>query len=130
MTPGVIHNGESLFFGHCISNYIAGLLMVSVFVNSIKNNYGKSVINLVLFIRICDQRVKITSNCMVNSFMEPQTISAFRKITNSTFVVVNCRYESLHCHDRFVMKQITNHEICKPAINHPADRRRSFHCTS
>lgn len=47
---------------------------------------------------------------MINSFEQPQAILAFRKITTSWYIVANTRYESLPCRDRFVMKQITNHE--------------------
>src|SRR5262245_22362496 len=67
--------------------------------------YGKSVSTLGLFIGFRDPFVKTALISMRNSDVESQEISAFRKITNSLFVVRNCRYESLRCDDRFVMKQ-------------------------
>jgi len=63
---------------------------------------------LILFIGFCALPVKITLTSIGNSFVESQAISAFRKITNSLFAIGNCRYESLRCDDRFVMKQ--NHK--------------------
>ena len=100
-----------------------------------ENNYGKPVNALSLFIKFCDVTVKIALTCTVNSFAKLYQISAFRKIANSLPAVVICRYESLHCDDRFVMKQNHNHEsdqincfCCRLFYQHnnKCSKRRSF----
>jgi len=106
----MIHSLESFFVLNrlrCPPQLITGIFDIR---HQSKINYGKSVNPRSLFIGFCDLPVKITLICMVNSFVELQQVSAFRKIANSLPAVVICRYESLHCDDRFVMKQNHNHE--------------------
>ena len=70
----------------------------------LKKNYGKPVMRSGLFIGFCDTPVNIALRRMANSFDALQLISSFRENTRRAFSVADCRYESLHCYDRFVMK--------------------------